>query len=371
MTGRRRVLLGLTLALYVVSAPVHFAAPADGLPDRLSNEEFWRLSAELSEAPGFFNSDNLVSNEDTFQYVIPELVRRIAPGGVYVGVGPDQNFTYIAALDPAIAFIPDLRRGNLHVHLMYKALFALSADRREFVSRLFSRAVPGGLAADATARDLMTAFVAAAPDQARFDANLHGVFEYLARHQGSALAGPDRMGIEFVMQQFFVGGPEMTFVSNGGFRRTNYPSYAALQTATDLAGTEHAYLATEARFQRVKRLQERNLLIPVVGNFAGPKALQAIGAWVRGQGGVVTTFYTSNVEQYLFQDGAWERFRGNVVSMPLDGTSTFIRSCFNSCTQPGGARAVTLIDSVQGLLDSSAAGRIRSYWDVLVHSQYP
>lgn len=371
MTGRRRVLIGLTIALYLVSAPVHFAAPVAGLPGRLSNEEFWRLSAELSEPAGFFNSDNLVSNEDTFQHVIPELVRRVAPGGVYVGVGPDQNFTYIAALDPAVAFIPDLRRGNLHVHLMYKALFALSADRREFVSRLFSRATPAGLMADATAHELMSAFVAAAPDQARFDANLRGVFDYLAKHQGAALDGPDRMGIEFVMHQFFVGGPEMTFVSNGGFRRTRYPSFAALQTATDLAGAEHAYLSAETRFQRVKRLQERNLLIPIVGNFAGPKALQAVGAWVRGQGGVVTTFYTSNVEQYLFQDGAWDRFRANVASMPLDATSTFIRSCFNSCTQPGGSRAVTLFDSVQGLLDSVATGRVRTYWDVLTHSQYP
>ncbi len=371
MTGRRRVLVGLTLALYVVSAPVHFAAPVSGLPDRLPNEAFWRLSAELSEAPGFFNSDNLVSNEDTFQYVIPELVRRVAPGGVYVGVGPDQNFTYIAALDPAVAFIPDLRRGNLHVHLMYKALFALSADRREFLSRLFSRDVPAGLAADATARDLMAAFVAAVPEQARFEANLRSVLDYLARHQGSAVDGQDRVGIEFVMQQFFVGGPEMTFVSNGGFRRTNYPSYAAIQTATDLGGVEHAYLSTEGRFQRVKRLQERNLLIPVVGNFAGPKALQAIGAWVRGQGGVVTTFYTSNVEQYLFQDGAWGRFRDNVASMPVDATSTFIRSCFNSCTQPGGPRAVTLLDSVPALLGAAEAGQVRSYWDVLMHSQYP
>lgn len=371
MTGPRRVLVGLVLAACLVSAPVHFAAPAAGIPERLSNREFWRVSAEFSEPAGFFNSDNLVSNEDTFQYVIPELTRTVAPGGVYVGVGPDQNFTYIAALNPAVAFIPDLRRGNLHVHLTYKALFALSADRREFLSRLFARATPAGLAATATAQDLMVAFTAAAPDQRLYDANLRAVLEYLARHRGAALDETDKAGVEFVMSSFFVAGPDVTFVSNGGFRRSRYPSYAALQTATDLDGVERAYLSTEARFQRVKSLQARNLVIPVVGNFAGLKALPAIGAWVREQGGVVTAFYTSNVEQYLFQEGAWDRFRRNVASMPTDATSTFIRSCFNSCTSPGGSRAVTLLDSVRDLLAAAASGRIQGYWDVLTHSRTP
>jgi hypothetical protein len=66
----------------------------------------------------------------------PELTRRVAPGGVYLGVGPEQNFTYIAAMRPRVAFILDLRRGNADLHLMYKALFELAADRADFVSRL-------------------------------------------------------------------------------------------------------------------------------------------------------------------------------------------------------------------------------------------
>jgi hypothetical protein len=371
MTGLRRWLIGLAAAVCLASAPAHFAAPATGIPQRLSDRDFWRLSTELSEPDGFFNSDNLVSNEDTFQYVIPELTRTVAPGGVYVGVGPDQNFTYIASLDPAVAFIPDLRRGNLQVHLMYKALFALSADRREFVSRLFSRQLPSRLPASATARELMAAVTAAPPDQKVYDTNLRAVLDYLSRHRGVALSEVDKAGLEFVLNSFFVAGPDLTFVSNGGFRRSRYPSYAALQTATDLEGVERSYLATEGRFQRVKSLQARNLVIPVVGNFAGPKALPAIGAWAREQGGVVTAFYTSNVEQYLFQDGVWDRFRRNVASMPIDVSSTFIRSCFNSCTSPGGSRAVTLLDSVGRLLEAAEVGRIQTYWDVLTHSRSP
>ena len=371
MKGRRAVLVGLMIVVCLASAPVQFAAPAVGIPERLSNQEFWRLSTGFSEPSGFFNSDNLVSNEDTFQHVIPELTRMVAPGGVYVGVGPDQNFTYIAALDPAVAFIPDVRRGNLQVHLMYKALFALSADRKDFLARLFGRPVPPGLSMAASARDLMVAFSASAPDQNLREANLRAVLDYLARHRGTPLDDEDRSGVAFVMDSFFAGGPELSFVSNGGFRRSPYPSYAALQAATDLEGAERSYLSTEARFHRVKSLQERNLLIPVVGNFAGPLALASIGSWVREQGGVVTAFYTSNVEQYLFQDGRWDHFRRSVASMPLDTSSTFIRSCFNTCSSPGGSRAVTLLDSVPGLLQAASNGRVVGYWDILMHSRVP
>lgn len=371
MRVRRLVLVGAMIAICLASPPEQFAAPAAGLPERLSNEQFWTLIDRLSEPAGFFNSDNLVSNEDTYQTVVPELVRRVAPGGVYVGVGPDQNFTYIAAVEPAVAFVPDIRRGNLQVHLMYKALFALSSGRVSFLSRLFGRTAPEDLPADASAAELMAAFLRAPADQALFDDTLDAVLSYLERHRGSRLDPGDRAGIAFVLSEFFAAGPDITFVSNGRFRRTRYPTWAALQAATDFEGVEWSYLAGEERFARVKALQERNLLIPVVGNFAGPHALAAIGAWVRQHGGMVTTFYTSNVEQYLWQEGTWERFRRNVAGMPLDASSTFIRSCFNSCSPPGGSRAVSLLDSIQGLLEAADRGQIQGYWDVLAHSRVP
>src|SRR5437667_3481890 len=98
-------------------------AAGTGLPASLSDHSFWQLSVDASEPNGYFRSENLTSNELQFQYVIPDLERRIWPGNVYLGVGPEQNFTYIAAVKPAMAVIFDIRRGNLLLHLMYKALF--------------------------------------------------------------------------------------------------------------------------------------------------------------------------------------------------------------------------------------------------------
>jgi hypothetical protein len=52
--------------------------------------------ASLSEPAGYFDTDNLISNERSYLQVLPDLGRRNVRGGAYIGVGPDQNFTYIA-----------------------------------------------------------------------------------------------------------------------------------------------------------------------------------------------------------------------------------------------------------------------------------
>ena len=158
MTRRRTRLAGLTLALLLgawLGRPS--ATGAADLPARLTDAEFWRLSETFSEPGGTFHSDNFVSNEAWYQHVVPDLVRRARQGGVYLGVGPEQNFTYLVATRPRMAFIIDIRRGNLHEHLLYKALFELSADRAEFVSRLFGRPKPTGLAREASVEQIFDA----------------------------------------------------------------------------------------------------------------------------------------------------------------------------------------------------------------------
>ena len=161
------------------AAPAPVPAPK-GLPAQLSNAEFWRLIGDLSEPGGSFRSDNLLSNEVWLQHVIPDLLAIAKPDRVYMGVGPEQNFTYVAALKPAMVFITDVRRGNLDLHLMYKALFELSADRAEFVSRLFSRKRPEGLTAASSVRDIFPRaefanFMARDKELATYDAITAGV----------------------------------------------------------------------------------------------------------------------------------------------------------------------------------------------------
>src|SRR5262245_22959355 len=157
---KRRHTAGIaSLALFFQFGFTVFVQAADKLPAELSDQEFWNLSTESSEPDGSFRSDNLLSNELYFQYVIPQLTQLAKLERVYIGVGPEQNFTYIAALKPKMVFIVDIRRANLDLQLMYKALFEMSGTRAEFVSRLFSRKQPEGLGPQSTAQQIFDAIL--------------------------------------------------------------------------------------------------------------------------------------------------------------------------------------------------------------------
>src|SRR6267154_2325682 len=181
----RRCLLASVMVALVLSVG---AAAADKLPLRLADQEFWALVTDLSEPGGSFRSDNLLSNESRLQLVIPDLLKTAKRGGVYVGVGPEQNFTYIAALQPSMAFIVDIRRGNLQLHLMYKALFELSTDRADFISRLFSRKQPDGLRNTSTAAEIFEAYAGVEASQALYDRNLKAIETQLSGKHGFALS---------------------------------------------------------------------------------------------------------------------------------------------------------------------------------------
>jgi hypothetical protein len=367
------VLVLCLVALGPAPAPAGTTVAA-GLPARLSDQQFWQLSVSLSEPGGTFRSENLVSNEHTFQYVIPALSRQVKPGGVYLGVAPDQNFTYILATNPAMAFILDIRRGNLLEHLLYKALIELSADRAEFVSRLFSKPRPDGLGPQSTAVSIFAAFDRVPTSDALYRQNVRAVRRQLVERHRFKLSDEDLDQIESIYFAFFWEGPSLRYSTGGGFGNgfSSFPSYEDLQMQTDWNGVPRGYLATEDNFQRLKRLESRNLIVPVIGNFAGPKALRAIGRYVRERGSTVQTFYVSNVEQYLFQEGLFEDFAANVGMLPLDASSTFIRSVSSRFgfrgTMLGPDGRASALQSMQGFVRDVEAGRIRSYFDVNARS---
>ena len=294
-------------------------------PDRLTDRAFWQMVEQFSEPEGSFHSENYISNENAFQTVIPELLSRTKPGGVYVGVGPEQNFTYIAATRPRLAFIVDIRRGNLLEHLLYKALMELSSDRADFLSRLFGRARPAGLDRRSSARQLFDAFALSPASESLFRESLGAVMARLTKTHGFRLGADDARRIELIYRSaFFVDGPNLMYRRTDGINAGRRPTYAELMTASDGQGIPRSYLADETAFAFLKDLQTRNLIVPVVGDFGGPKALRAVAGYARQQGAIVSAFYLSNVEMYL--GPKWAAFCASVASMPLDETSTFIRS---------------------------------------------
>ena len=294
-SGCRWVSLAMALSLAMVGCGSRFDRGT--LPQQLSDDAFWALVTELSEAPGSFShSDNLVSNE----IVLPHTVRQLrARGGVYIGVGPEQNFSYIARVAPAMAFIIDIRQENRNLHLLYKALFELSADRVDFVSRLFSRQRPDHLDGDVPARALFDAYHAAEPSSELLAKTRAAVRDRLLETHRLPLPAADLESIDYALNAFHADGPDIAYRPSrpSGERQ---PSYRALMTAADFSGRPQSYLASDEAFRFVKAQHEKNLIVPVVGDFGKSEgSIVRVGEYVRRHGGQISAFYGSNVQAYL------------------------------------------------------------------------
>lgn len=352
----RRAVFALSLAAVALTPAVASAQLRRNAPTSLSDAEFWDLFTTMSEPGGSFASENFVSNEMTFQHVIPVLKRTVTPDGVYLGVGPEQNFTYIANLKPRMAVIFDIRRQNAMAHLMYKAFFETSATRADFVSRLFSRPLAGRVASTAKVADLFAVATAAARSDSAYDANRRLVFATLVNKHHFALTPGDSAGIEHLLEVFYEAGPEIDYSYRLGRRGpgpSSYPTFGLLQTLTNADSVQMAFLASEENYRVIREMHQRNLIVPVVGDFAGPKAIRAVGEYLKQRNMTVSAFYLSNVEQYLFQNGVAERFYENVATLPLDSGSTFIRS-----VPPGGVGGGLTITSRNGIVVRGFGGSI-------------
>jgi hypothetical protein len=188
-------------------------------------------------------------------------------------------------------------------HLIFKALFELSADRADFISRLFSRERPSG--DGASIQDIWKAVP----------------------------AGPG----------------------------TDRERYLKNRAAADNAGVLRSFLGSEENFRFIKSMQERNLIVPVEADIAGPRAVRGIGDYVRARNAKVTVFYISNVEQYLFGrsvapgtdiNGGWKGFYDNLATLPIEPTSVLVR---------GYGTRYPAFCRVPDFLKAVAAGRVQSF----------
>jgi hypothetical protein len=280
------------------------------------------LIEALSEPAGAFTlSDNVVSNEPHYA----DTVRLLRPrGGAYIGVGPEQNFSYIAGLRPAMAFIIDIRRENLDLHFLYKALFELSTDRADFVSRVFSRPRPAGLQSSATVDEIFERYDSVAPSLEQYTKNATLVREHLRVTRGVPLTQADLEWIERVFRAFYADGPKIDYYGSRVVDAVR-PSYRQLMTAKDMFGRSRSFLATEDGFRFVKELHAKNLIVPVVGDFAGRSAIRRVGDYLRSHGERIHAFYGSNVGVYLTNQQTYA-FCANLATLPATSRAWFIDS---------------------------------------------
>ncbi len=345
--------------------------------------EFARMMREFSEPEGYFRSDNFVSNETSYLLILDKLKELGATGGAYIGVGPEQNFTYIAKVRPQIAFIVDIRRQAVIQHLMFKALFHLADTRARFLSLLFSKPLAGKAApqADASAEELVAYFSKAPTDGQAFIRNLALLKSTIIKNFHVPLEGNDASMLAYVYSAFRDENLNLQYRSGQfggyGYRSSGYwnyfPTLEELILEPDLHGKLGNFLATRDDYEFVRSLQENNRVIPIVGDFGGTKALATVAAYLKKNGYTVTAFYTSNVEQYLFSGGEFDGFVKNVALLPITAKSLFIRAYPNQRiphpAQIGNHRLTTLLQKITVFLDDYRHGLYPDYW-TLVRTHY-
>ncbi len=358
----------------VAAAPAGAAsgAPATSAARALAPlpaSELARLFRDLSEPGERFLSDNTISNETSYLQVAPTLAARPG-GGAYVGVGPEQNFTYIALTAPELAFLVDIRRDNALLHLLYRALFERAGSRAELVALLLGR--PYVAVGDPEAMGDVEAVLAHATQQApdpHHQATVQGAaWSFLTRDLGLPLTEVDRTRLAEIHRTFYLGQLELRFVLHEPSGR-RYPSLRELLTTRDAAGQATGFLGTHAAFVRVRDLERANRVIPVVGDFAGRRALTGVAAELEARNLAVSTFYVSNVEQYLLDPDHWPRWIENVASLPARRDAVFVRAYLDQGrahpAQLAGHRTTTLVQPLARLLERQRSRPYTTFWQVV------
>ncbi len=340
--------------------------------ERAVSTSFAEKVQALSEAGGFFDTDNLISNERSYLHVMDALAREGVEGGAYIGVGPDQNFSYVAQIQPIVAYMIDIRRDNLVLHLMFKAMFELAPTRVEFLSLLVGRSTPPEDEAwpSWSIDDLVAYFDTASRDQSVIDM-VRASIDSAVLTFGVPLSDDDQRNLDQFHRTFIREGLALRFNSYGRSPQSYYPTYRDLLLEQSVSGERMNYLSTSDRYSVVRDLQLADAVIPVVGDLAGTRALRAIGRDIDDRGLRVSAFYTSNVEFYLFGSGIFSAFSKNVRTLPIDRRSVFIRSLFRN---PSGGRhpmtvrgygSTQLLWPIADFARAEQAGEIRSYWDLV------
>jgi hypothetical protein len=140
------------------------------------------------------------------------------------------------------------------------------------------------------------------------------------------LSEDDKKGIAKVYNAFFQGGPQMDYRFASYSASTASATYSMLMNTADRDGRVWSFLSSDENFRLIQDYERKNLIVPLVGDFAGPKTIRAVGRYAREHGALVSVFYTSNVDEYLFRDTAKDRFFASVATLPTDASSAMIRA---------------------------------------------
>ena len=322
---RKKPLFALLACLLVAAAYAFWAPRAPALTDQV----FGQWLEQCSERGQDFISDNWVSNEMAYADHLDYLRRTVPAGSVFIGVGPEQNFSYLAAVPFRYAFIVDVRRDNLLQHLYYKVLFEECPTPQQWLAALCSRRYDPSWERSSYA-DWLEAVGRAPIDPGQAPLFLER-FRRRAGQLNFGLRDSDQKFLARLQSEFAAKGLEVRFE----YRlpkpdEPTFPAFREVLLARDPAGHYGCFLASQTGYGRVRGMQQENRIIPVVGDFGGRRTFGEIACLLRRQNLKVGLFYASNVEFYLmprrFPGAKMENFVWNLECLPTTSASLLLRT---------------------------------------------
>jgi hypothetical protein len=336
-------------------------------PAGLAPGEWARMQRDLGERGRHFFSDNLVSNESSYLQPAAALAR-LPRALAYVGVGPEQTFSYLALLEPALAFVVDVRRDNLRLHSLYRALFEEAESRCEWLALLLGRRYDAAVdpGEEAPLAHVLAALEELPPTEVAYRA-AHARLVGRLEATPPPLSRADRHRLDWLHRSFVRYQLGIAFRLRAPGKQ-RYPSLCDMLLARGPDGTG-SFLATGHAYAVVRRLERQRRVVPVVGSLAGSRALPAIAAELDRRGLAVGLVYCSNVEQYLFEQGRWHRWLENLAALPRMPQALVLRAYLDQGRphplQLPGHRMTSIVQSVDALLARDRRRRYGSYWEVV------
>lgn len=299
--------------------------------DNISPIEFTQMIKSMSEDEVFFVSENWISNEDRYLYVLNLLDKFKINGGVYIGVGPEQNYTYISAVKPDLAFIVDVRNRNTLQHLIYKIIFELADTPADFFSLLFSKPInnSNGPNKHSNINELVNYFKNTPSSRKMYNETLEKIFNVLTIKYHFEITEYYEQLICYTFATIYRHNLNLDY--DGSTLLTKgwtWPTFAELLQATDIEGKQRNPFNNILEYQYLKKMHFENRIIPITGDFSGKKTLKSIGLYMKEHNLTLSSFYTSNVERYIFHspDSTVDEWVDNVKNIPINNTSIFIRT---------------------------------------------
>ena len=315
---------------------------------------FIRGELHRAAAPANYTIDCFVSSEVAYN----DVLRRCmpvgdAPRGAWLGVGPDQNFTYIGALRPQFAVILDARLDNLLEHLLFKLLFAEARGPLDYLCMLLGRRRPVGDLADpaaASGKAVLARLSEQPLDEEHEKASRARVESVFAARWGAnaeILRRVERIQMEFVRRQLRVTSVSESCLAN----LDKIPDFGEVIGATTAEGFNLHYLTCPDHFAYVKDLHARDRIVPMVGNVTDPTAIARVRDLLGETGLRLSAVYLSNLEEFLLQryvisndriterpnphgdltgsaGAAYERLLQQLEALPCDDDAVLIRFYF-------------------------------------------